>query len=409
MACKPPFKRHKVESDPTLYEDRIRNWSPAYNKDQEVLNTDSMYKSVRTLDDTVTPCFKQLISKGVVINNPCKIYHWTSSSHGESHLTFIWKADTAYWFTYEGGSGTRSQGGAAFIGNQQANIDVKASRKATAECIAQVNATPYAFGEDVGEIFETIKFVRNPFTSLNELAKSFSKEVNNWHDKKRKTKTRAKAIADVYATYQWAFKPLVRSAYDAADAYTQPQKGSYDVRHTARGFESVKGSSSDTVEDGAGRTFYVSGTKEIDSHASLLYRVTNPIRDHAYKLGLRPRDIPETLWQLFPYSFMIDRVVDVSSFVRGFTNLTAPEVEILAGSIRTKTTLLDTVQLATYEDPLWTIEVLADEYREKRFTYNRRPWTPSVFDSVPNSDIANLVNSASKIADLGALILQRLR
>jgi len=177
---------------------------------------------------------------------------------------------------------------------------------------------------------------------------------------------------------------------------------------SAHGHDSagVSNTCEETVNDS---TFNLGHSRDTSIHAQILYTVTNPLDNVRWKLGLRTRDIPHTLWQLLPYSFMVDRVVNVSDLISGFTALTDPDVHILSGSITERTEDINTVQIVDRQNPTFTFSFAADIYEEKQFSYGRSPWRPSVFDTVPNIDVRNLVNTATKMTDLAALILQRLR
>ena len=401
------YNRTRTDTAATKLDNVVRNWGPYYELPPDDMGDMSVYKQTLRISDVVTPNYHKLVKAGAIINNPCYMYVWTSSSSGQSYIHFQYDTNPGAWFSYTGGSNTRKYGGASHLSAiaQPSLENILESAKSAA--LSDVDATPYAFGEDIGEVRQTLKFVQKPLSSLAGLAKSFSRDVKGYLGR-NKGKERAAAIADVYTSYQFAFKPLVRSAFDACEAYTTP-KPRLPIRLSAHGNKSASGSNSKSDFEVSGNVFNIHREIESDIHASILYWVNNPISDMQWKLGLRARDFPSTLWQLMPYSFMVDRVINVTSFIEGMTALVDPNVEILAGSLRTKQTDTDSVQLVEKISPGWTVTVLCDVYEEKRFIYDRNPWTPSVLDSIPNSDVGNLVNTASKIADLGALIVQRLR
>lgn len=401
------YNRTRTDTAATKFDNRVRNWGPYYELPPDDMGDMSVYKQTLRISDVVTPNYHKKVAAGAIINNPCFMYVWTSTSTGSSYIHFSYDTNPDAWFSYTGGSNTRMYGGASHLSAIAKPKVQSILESAKSAALSDVDSTPYAFGEDIGEVRQTLKFVKNPLSSLAGLAKSFQRDVGKYVGR-NKGKDRTTAIADVYTSYQFAFKPLVRSAFDACEAYTAPNPR-LPIRKTAHGNKSASGQNSTSDYNVGGNVFNINREIETDLHASLLYWVSNPISDMQWKLGLRARDFPSTLWQLMPYSFMVDRVINVTSFIEGMTALLDPNVEILAGSLRTKETARDSVQLIDKISPGWTTTVNCDVYEEKRFIYDRQPWIPSVLDSIPNSDVGNLVNTATKIADLGALIVQRLR
>jgi hypothetical protein len=147
-----------------------------------------------------------------------------------------------------------------------------------------------------------------------------------------------------------------------------------------------------------------------DASAHCLYEVDNPVESFQFKYGLRFEDIPETAWNLLPLSFMVDRVVDISAFWRSVTNLSNPSTHFLAGSTRVKYTHERFISAYDIEPGGWGVITLGPDMNyHKSFIYDRVLWSPSFVDTIPTLDLKGLVNSATKITDLSALIVQFLR
>lgn len=152
----------------------------------------------------------------------------------------------------------------------------------------------------------------------------------------------AKAIAEVWLTYRFAVTPLVRSTMDLIEYFDSNFKPTRPPRQVARGIVKTRHyhaydhelvyiapSDVDTIHVVEKRT----GT----TRAYIVYTIDNPVADWRFHLGLRTSDIPHTLWQLLPYSFMIDRMVDISKAVKALTNLANPGLHILAAGVVDKT------------------------------------------------------------------------
>jgi hypothetical protein len=138
--------------------------------------------------------------------------------------------------------------------------------------------------------------------------------------------------------------------------------------------------------------------------ASILYTVSNPCYDWRYRLGFRPKDFPTTVWQIMPYSFMVDRLYDVTSFSKGAINLGDPMVKILMGCYSEHNERSISFEMTGTQNPGGTIHS-SDKPVYTDFSYTRSPWVPTFSDTVPSLNLKGLVEDATKITDLITLIL----
>jgi hypothetical protein len=393
--------------------------------------------------DYVTPNYKRLVSQGVIINNPALYVRGTISSVGNGSGSFN-NASGTYPFTVEGAisrhlhaaiggfpsTGWTEIGAISLVSNVE---------RAKALALSYIDSTPYAFGEDSLELMETLRFLRNPLHSLANLGKSFQRDIRkakrirvkgrnsdgslNRYAKRIVAGTRndinykkslleqTKAIADVWLTYQFAASPLVRSIDDAISAYTVKEPPIRAPRRSARGKSEDEEKAQGTVVHYAGsgtyRTWELSHYKSEDIKASILYTVSNPIEDLTWRLGFRKKDWPTTVWQIMPLSFMVDRVFDVTTFSKGVMNLLDPKVEILSACVRYKRKEEYTYRLKSVSNASWPGTASGEKVTETHFEYQRDPWTPSVRDTFPTLSVGRLVDTATKLADLAALIRAR--
>jgi hypothetical protein len=267
--------------------------------------------------------------------------------------------------------------------------------------LANIDTTPYEFMEDMFEIRETIRFLRNPLHGLLRLSRAFKKDLNKLS--LGDATKQLKAFANLWLEYRFAVSPLVRSAYGIADAMSHPIP-QRPKRRSARGF--AKSNARDAWSP-VYRPFTFDCKNSIESEwkASILYEVDNPLLSRADSFGLRAKDIPETIWAVLPYSFMVDRVVNISDSIRGLTNLLDPSVKILAGSLTEKTDRKFSVQLISQSSPSYAVSIDSDVFHDDQFTYNRTVWKPTASDTLPPVQIGGLVRDVTSTTDLLALIL----
>lgn len=389
------------------------NWIDENDPHREVLCTN--YSQSETMDDYVVPNFQSRIAQGDVINNPCTYVKTTRRSigTGSSHIELV-----SGWRHIEG-DGTLTEFRQTYPGSpwvSSAGIAVPSEPDGIQDALklgalGNVDRSPYSFAEDLAEWRETLRFLRDPLGSLRKLSEAFKKDTRKLLSKKKHL-TKAKAIADVWLTYRFALSPLVRSANDLLEAAStrthRPERRTARYSETWSDFDSAEDVRAPTAT--SPHLWASSAHVEGDYRAGILYEVSNPLNDWRFKYGLRFKDIPETIWAVMPYSFMVDRSFNISQSMRGLSSFLDPNVEILAAWIVKRLTSVQSVTYTGYDySGALSISVIPDTIVTEKFTYDRTVWVPEISDLIPDLDIKGLINSSTKVADLSALILQNLR
>jgi len=397
------------------------------------------------MEDRVMPQYKKRIAAGEVINNPC---YYSKDTIAEGTDGYMFQQNTTgYWYALDGPLTSEYS---SYFSYEDLWGDyifpVKTFRdgirRARLEALSRMDLGPYAFGEDIGEARQTLRFLKNPVNSILGLGRTMRAHARKAAAKKeaqrrarrqksggsRKTiaaeslkilregsfsaHAYSTAFADIYLQYRFALGPLLRSADDAIQAFIGSPK-TKPPRLTARGHEYDSGDNEDPITLGTAPgytyTFSRNATQMYIYHAAILYEVTNPIYGNAWRLGLRTRDLPYVMWQLLPYSFVLDRMVDVSSFIRAILNLQNPQLNILAGSVTTRREDITELSCTGRTAPNWTFSLTPTVRTKRKFQYDRRPWTPSVKDAIPEVTPRGLVDDSIKMLDNIALFLQLTR
>jgi len=409
MTCADSYQRSRERSEGPEYATFTKYKNGAYY--------DSLYhiqSSVQEdIDDVVTPCFSRLIRSGKIINNPMSYFKTEQRAlPGGSYYA----TNGANTYTSAGGNLTSyeidlaGQGYPPVVEHDLVSMQQRAKQLA----LSHVDETPYAFGEDVGEIRETLEFLKRPFGSLLKLGKSFDRDLARALSRKRKGRSRpltklkrySREFSSAWLEYRFAAAPLVRSTMDALEAATW-YEGTPPVRQIARGHVTDDPSSRVTWDVQLSPTafdYFEGGSeRELDVAAGILYEINNPVQDLQWRLGLRLKDVPETLWQLMPYSFMVDRIVNVSTMIRGLRALADPQVKILAGWVRTKSMHRRYVRFTGQSVSGYTIIIIPDSKELITNSYDREVWSPSVSDTVPQVTPWNLVKDVTSVLDLVTL------
>jgi len=368
------------------------------------------------ITDVVTSRFHERVAEGEIINNPMQYVKDTIESSVGGRITSRFatqdyessgggclSAFLAQWLADIG----QGYNVADLLTVPEPNFDMSTAAKV--QCLSRIDSTPYSFGEDIGELRETIEFMKNPAKSLRDLTRAFNKDAwkrlrkLNLLSGKQLALKRAQAIADVWKSYSFAAAPLVRSWSDLGKAAAENTKR--PERRTARG----KSEFTDAISEYSNFPNYAWSTTvktEQTIRTGVLYEHSNPINDWKFKYGLRLKDAPETYWQLLPLSFMVDRVYNLSHMLKALTNLADPNVTILAAWSTTKREVEQTRKVENYTHPsALSTSLSPDIERYKTFSYNRVVWEPTISDAVPPFRKDQLVDSASKVADLASIIL----
>lgn len=418
MTTDSSFSRYRSRAEPEV----ATYWTETYHGSKEgIVNTYGPWNggsNVESMDDVVTPRYRKIIANGGIVNNLCRYVHTQRQVIGDGMADLVWGS-----FSWTG-EGALTQHQALSAGQWDVYCGWPANKadpdRAKLSALANIDSTPYAFGEDTLELKETIEFLKHPLKSILKLTNVSRK---NYKKLRRRKGTRnlnsydarrqATAIRDLYLEYRFAASPLYRSIVDALEAYSAVTPVPSE-RLTSRGFskdDTGQITASDVPQyGGATNHFYNLERSRIDEyHASILYEVSNPIHDMKWKLGFRVKDWPTTFWQVVPLSFMVDRLYDVTSFSKAVINLADPNVKILAASLVRK---YETTHQWNLAYGVWTNgitgTVLGEVIRDTHFEYTRDPWKPSVKDTIPKLTPRQLVNDALKIADLAAIISSRI-
>jgi len=352
--------------------------------------------SSKSMQDTVTPDYSQKIANGEVVNYPMHFTRW-HHEFGDGVSSFSYTTSGKEYRVTVESSPEREYGQGALMALPSAPASAADARR---RALANVDSTPHAMLEDVFEIRQTLKFLRNPLLGLLELSKAFKLAVKRLQ--RIRKLTRAEALASVWLQYRFAVTPLVNSAYNVVDglgSLGEPRPKNRRARGKSENSKTV----SDTYTPNNSWSRKATRTESVS--AGIGYTVSNPAAEWRYVFGLRSKDLPLAMWQVVPLSFMVDRVADISGTIAGLTNLLDPDISIKYAWVTTKT---EDIYVNVLLDVPWRQDFSSSGkgYKYTNFIYDRISWTPSGIDTIPTINLSGLVSSVTKITDLVALIVQ---
>lgn len=312
--------------------------------DVEIPMQETIHKEWMT--DVETANFYKLRNQGAIINNPRQLEKITWAFHPTVYqLTgTIPNGKSVYTENYERKASARVPP-ASMYGNMSIldslfstygrEIDLAITR-----AHANVDVSEAMLGATLGELPETLNWLRSlltrgitvtrvfrrkadsarallgmswrgvldsDFSKLKRYAKTVSKRYS-----KKRAKEKAAALSELsnlWLEYRYAIRPLI---YDLRTLLGLLDKHLQKTRATARGKERIYGRNEETVEysltDRVDRDEYctekVTTEEFVYARSGVLYTISDAISNLLRLLGL---DKPvETLWELTPFSFIID-------------------------------------------------------------------------------------------------------
>jgi hypothetical protein len=363
------------------------------------------------MTDVVTEHWREIIAKGGIVNNPCTRSTTNVVAGGGYYSALV--LNVSNHPTYWNNSGSATLYEAQLFGNTPLKtypiVDIApliAAAKQSA--IARIDSTPYSFLEDAFELRETLRFLRNPVLALKNVSRAYNGKLNKIRQKKGYGQLdKVQAISDLWLQYRFAFTPLVRSLMDGYNAFSTIGKKQVVTRRTARARTEDSKFTNESEDYHFSASVYDqfdhNSSNEVVVRAGILYDISNPVHSVPSLLGLRSKNIPETFWAVMPYSFMVDRVYNLSKMIAGLANLADPSVSQLAGwySVTQKTFYSN--RFSGQVNPGTSVTVNGDVVSVKNETYTRTPWTATVKDTLPPLNKTGLIRDATSIADLLAL------
>jgi len=368
------------------------------------------------MDDVVTPNYRRRIANGEIINSPCTLtvtrqraggghYYAYHAGDGNPTYTNSGNGSLTLWLA----SGYLASGFGPLPSSSVIDSLVQTCKQ---DCLSNIDKPEYALFEDIGELHETVKFLKEPLMSLRTLAGTFDTRWRKVFLNKRKrfpfkslAALRTAALAESWLEYRFAVMPLVYTACNLAESYWDVVNQSAFSTKTARASRTGTTRVGNQEVVGSPFTFRRSGDRQVSVRAAIRYQVLYQDNPILARYGLRVKDWPRGLWDLKPLSFMTDRLFNVGDLISGMVNLSDPKIKILAASITIKDNTTQYLQVVSQSSASYSpLECIGDTAVREQFSYSRSPWNPSAADTIPRFTPLNLVNSVNKSADLAALI-----
>lgn len=378
--------------------------------------------TVESMTDRVTPGYKTISSQGGIVNNWCSRIREdrSTTTSGPMFANSVSDPGTVHYGDLQGPHWTQGtpQSVTRPAGRPSFSVDMQNLRSlAATQAMANVDKPDFNGAVTIGEIGETLRYLRNPVAAGLQLADRIAKSARQSGLTKgasRRARLNPKpggvgsALAGVHLSIIYGFKPLVK---DIFAALTTLQNASHlrPPRQTARGKQERTYTDTWTSQETFSGITYTATYKweqVVTVKCGVFYSQSVEVSgfDH---FGLRIKDIPAAMWAISPLSFVTDWFVNVGTFISAITPSAGTKILAAWTTTTTKTTL--TRSVSNYVLPLsgWTTARQGSGTDTcVRTEVTREPFIDA--PSLAMVDIAGLKNDVSRLSSMISLLSTRL-
>lgn len=299
---------------------------------------------VESMTDVVIPGFAKKVANGSVFNNPMSSFKGSRSVEvGTCSISFAYKAtdDPAhrhcsdfYWESVSNAPICLNG-----LGTPVQHLYMDAATRsmieeAGTEAYAAIDSPTVDGTVFIAELRETISYLKNPlreFCNLATKARSQKRRAEARRLNRRKNpfgrrkgltnsevgQTTEQYLRDQWLSWRYGFRPIVKDIEDAAVAVAQIVLNEKPIRKTARGFSST--STSRSASGSAPLDSRVEWEQDTSSRINVRAGVLYEFERDPQTLGLEITRAPLGMWEAIPFSFVVDRFLNVGSFVEAIT------------------------------------------------------------------------------------------
>lgn len=383
--------------------------TPSYVEYQGISKSD-------TLRDVVNHNYKQRVAAGEIFNNPC---YRVTRSFEETPGSYVYQHKiTGKTGSYNGSVlGRMKAVGVASDTLPTVHLPYDSIvNNAMLAALADVDSSQFNFGEDLAEISKTISSLKGIATDLIDVATSFQRGVWRAGVRELRGKTALDsaikshdAVAKAWLKARYEYRPLVISLGDLLSVYWGALDAmSNKVRGRATGTAEGQDSASGSYILNVGHLIDVDYVVQHHYKARGFILYTSDIKNTVSRqLGLGMKDLIPTLWAVTPYSFLIDRFLNVTDLIRAAQNAFDTRIKVLASGVSTSYSYVTSEEI-TGVTPMKDWRFLSISGRQD--TEFRTHWrTPKPINQFLHLPQVNLEQDWETVADLYTIFGKKLR
>lgn len=392
----------------TLYrnlDSQYYNWTQSNGSSGSIHTMD--YDSGDIMDDVVIPKFKERSLRGEVFNNPMshRKYSWGIGS-GTRTAEYLLTPPSSQTATGDiVGYFLKNDDVLRVAGLQTGKLDSSAKRdNAIITAASRIDKTPYAMMEDLFEVRESIKLLRDPLMLAKDLTKIYRRKRNTLI---KRGVDSVEAASTAWLSVRYGYRPVISTAMKLFDSW-QDRSPAPPIRRTSRSTYQHRDNQTGMCVIN-NRTYQWNINRSVSGRVGILYTDINPCSGWQWKYGLRSKDIPKNIWAVMPYTWVSDRFIDIGSFIGAFTNLVDPSISVLSAWTTEDYSYDEIIAYVKDDSPNWKITLSTAPRTFKWHEKSRTPIPMSVGSLPMPKLVLDSLGDIQQVADLFSLIGQRLR
>lgn len=215
----------------------------------------------------------------------------------------------------------------AQVGSPQETTNINAARTKFSKSVEKA-MTQFSGGVFLAELRETLHMIRRPGQSLfKEIGQYLGAVQKNARRLKRQPKyKREQWLSNTWLEYSFGWAPLLNDLDDARNYLQKRQDALYQELVPVKGGSTVDVLRTETAQGFASGPASLSCRERVVDTYMCFYagavssRALSQNLISASALGLSPRSFVPTLWEVIPWSFVIDYFTNVGDVLTGWSN-----------------------------------------------------------------------------------------
>jgi hypothetical protein len=183
-------------------------------------------------------------------------------------------------------------------------------------------------GVFLGELGQALRMIRNPAMALRSGLSNYLLHLRRLRGQVRSPDSLLSLAGNLWLEYTFGWKPLINDIKDGARAIAENMNRSPFNANWAyvrcRGYERGNPVNSESSDAIAGADWKVSNRQydesEVIVRACVRTYATHPVRPNLKSLGFTPEDFVPTVWNLIPYSFLVDYFTNIGDVLSAWSN-----------------------------------------------------------------------------------------
>lgn len=289
-----------------------RVWN--YNLSNNTYIPQPRFGEARSMNDFVTPNFRKRSSGGEVIINPMTSSYRSVLYSGSGYTVNLY-GNPATWETCTFRPGLLGWGESnshpQCVLNEVVTTSDMAhvSREAATRCLSSIGRSNSNTWENLAEAKKTIQLLRHPIAA--------------WHEWNRKTPlvSAGSSSANAYLLYRYGISPLVRDVNEIMTQAFRNVRPRWSTTHA----QSEMSRQSITTHTSTGTHTWVYRKQKTETFVVRCTSIDEPISDWAYTYGLSRKQLLTLWWELIPYSFVADWLVNTGDVIGALANAFEPQ------------------------------------------------------------------------------------